>query len=281
MNNKYVCRDICVCVVTYNPDDITWANIENISNQVGRIVVVDNSDDVVSKNVAKKACEKKCEYISNGGNKGLAYALNQGYYYAKKNNYKLYMTLDQDSECAPQMIENLVLCLNNNEKRTSVGPCWNDEGISKDEEVKYLITSGNITPTVLIDEIGGFDEDFFIDSVDMDFSLSLRKIGCKLYKVKNAILNHKIGEIEKSYIFKIPYLSHSPRRMYYIYRNHILLRKKYFKDFPIFIIRLYLFHILETLKIIFIERNKMRKIQNAIDGVVAGLNIRDQQKRSH
>ena len=206
---KFDNDDVCACVVTYNPDENTWKNIRLIKPLVGAVIVVDNSGETVHYKVEKNAKDNSCEYLWDGGNKGLAYALNRGFEFAKLKNYKLYLTLDQDSICEKNMINALISCINKNGANCSVGPCWNNELLKEDEEVKYLITSGNMTPIEQMIKIGGFDEDFFIDSLDMDFSLALREEGCRLYKVKNAILKHKIGEIERSKILKIPYLSHS------------------------------------------------------------------------
>lgn len=272
MNNEHICNELCVCIVTYYPKDETWKNITKIKDAVGAIVVVDNTD-IPNNEYIERNINLDIVYICNNGNKGLAYALNQGLNFAISHGYKLYMTLDQDSICDISMIEKLVYSINVKEKIVSVGPCWNREVIKKNIEVKYLITSGNITTISAAKDVGGFDENLFIDSVDMDFSLALRNKGYKLLKVSDAILEHKIGEKELSVILHIPYYSHSASRMYYIYRNHIILAKKYFDKFPFFIVKLYILLAIDFIKILTLEKNKKNKIINAIRGIRDGIKI--------
>lgn len=270
----FTCKDLCACIVTYYPTDITWKNVERLTKYVGCLVIVDNTGEPEHKNIENKVAGYNCFYFWNGGNKGLGYALNRGFNYAKEHGYSLYMTLDQDSLCTDGMIQALIDTINNFDGKAAVGPCWNGEILKENKEVRYLITSGNMIMVEGVQAVGGYDENFFIDSLDMDFSLRLRKNGYKLIKVSDAKLDHKIGELSRSRILKLPYYSHSPSRMFYIYRNHIILAKKHFKQFPLFICKLFVLLIADTFKIIFLESEKYKKIVYAVKGLKDGIKFK-------
>ncbi|HEY9877261.1 MAG TPA: hypothetical protein V6D29_02335, partial [Leptolyngbyaceae cyanobacterium] len=67
--------------------------------------------------------------------------------------------------------------------------------------------------------------DLFIDGVDLDYGLQLRKQGCHNIVVYDARMNHHLGEpmlvrlLGKSFHIH----NYSPLRFYYFYRNHTFL----------------------------------------------------------
>jgi GT2 family glycosyltransferase len=62
------------------------------------------------------------------------------------------------------------------------------------EEKLVVITSGNLLKVSAFERIGGFREDLFIDSVDFDFCLRLKKSGYRIMRCNQAILYHSLGE---------------------------------------------------------------------------------------
>ena len=116
----------------------------------------------------------------------------------------------------------------------------------------------------IIKNIGGYDEELFIDNIDIELSFRLIVNGYKLAQVKNTQIIHKIGEPEKSRIFRIKYYSHSPERFYWMYRNERYLIRKYYHSLKKLCIKSYFASVLMVLKVIFIERYKLAKLKKNI-----------------
>lgn len=271
MRQKYDMSDICVSIISYNEANKVKECVYKIRSFTDCIVIVDNASSPENLKVLKsmEEIENVC-ILYNSVNKGQASALNQSLEYAIKEKKQFLLTLDQDTEIDKDSIINLLYGIDEEKGIISVGPCWKNEKIDMDLEVSYLITSGNLTLIKALKNAGGYNDKYFIDSVDMALSLALRKNGYHLYKIHNATIQHKIGEYEESRLFKIKYLSHSPNRFFYIYRNHIWLTKAYFKYFPFFCIKLTIFLIRDTFRIIFIEKNKKEKLFMAVRGLKSG-----------
>ena len=151
------------------------------------------------------------------------------------------MTMDQDSRLKDNCVLSLLKGINDG--FDSVGPNYDNKQISGDyKKVRFLITSGNLMTICALRSIGGFDGNLFIDSVDFDISLRLRKAGYRLAIVNDARMEHFIGERNTDNkgdeIFE-----HSVIRHYYIARNHYYILNKYFLFDPVFCIKKHISYI--------------------------------------
>ena len=118
------------------------------------------------------------------------------------------------------------------------------------------ITSGNLVQVKVFDQIGPYDEGFFIDCIDFDFSLRLRKAGHSFCRVADAAMQHELGEVAGVPAFlRRYYARHSPTRRYYMYRNFLYMIERYALDFPLFILKLTLSHVSLTVLIAFLDTN--------------------------
>lgn len=236
-------NDVLGVMITYNPDLSVISNINSIIDQVSDVLIIDNgSDDNSLKYLYDIKNQTGVKIIFNRSNMGIAYALNQGLTEAKTKKFTLILTMDQDSNLYLDCIDRMINVLNKNSSLVSVGPNYNNKvfGFDKDyHEVDSLITSGNLTLTNKAISAGGYNSDLFIDSVDFDFSLALRKNQGMLAIVSDAKMDHKLGEIivKKILGYKIRLSVHSPLRHYYMYRNHYYIKKKYFRSFTKFCIK--------------------------------------------
>jgi rhamnosyltransferase len=262
---------ILAIIVTYNCNKIIEDNIQSLSNQVDHILIIDNNSGEECLNLINKY--KKWNNITielNKINYGIGYSLNQGLKFAKNNNYQFIVTMDQDTVLRMNSLKNMLNVLKSNENLVSVAPVHkNNNKKGKYHKVDYLITSGNLTNLKKVLEIGGFNEKLFIDGVDFDFSLSLRKNGGELAVVNNAYMDHKVGEPEKNKFLFLEFTNytHCPLRYYYIYRNHLYIMKKYLYDFPLFCLKKQIFFSKDILKLLFLEKNKKEKFIMACKGV--------------
>ena len=102
---------IACVVVTYNPDNSLIEGINLLSDQVDKILIVDNgSKDSGIKLIKeiKKCNEDKIEVVFNEDNLGIAAALNIGAKYAIEHKYQWLLTMDQDSRPAKDMVEKMI-----------------------------------------------------------------------------------------------------------------------------------------------------------------------------
>lgn len=256
-------KKIMAVVVSYNCDSVVTDNIKSLRKNVDYLMVIDNNSNRTSKEILNTVRKEVDEFIFNDVNNGISFALNQGLNVASMLGFDYFLTMDQDTVLDGNAIVEMSKILDENDDIVSVGPDYiestKNSAVSY-TDVQYLITSGNLLRTDQLKKIGGYDDKLFIDSVDFDVSLRLIQSEGRLVKVKGLNMNHKIGEYETG-IFGIKVLTHSPLRHYYIARNHWYLRKKYFRDFPKFIIKKEIMLWLYILKMVLFQKSRLEKVK--------------------
>ncbi|MCH5717222.1 glycosyltransferase family protein [Niabella hibiscisoli] len=104
------------------------------------------------------------------------------------------------------------------------------------EITTQLITSGSVVNLLLFAEIGGFDEQLFIDEVDSEYCFRLNQKGYRTIKLKNIFLNHSLGVVSAHRSLKnfkeTPRTLHSPLRVYYMIRNYLYISRAYKQGQP-------------------------------------------------
>ena len=129
----------------------------------------------------------------------------------------------------------------------------------RDVAVSYAITSGNLVRMDVFDKTGLYDEGMFVDQLDFDFSLRVRKAGFGIYRVAKATLYHELGDAGAPRTFLGRFHTfHSPLRRYYSYRNYLHLAKRHVRDFPKFIVKLALVQVLLLVTITIYGRDRAR-----------------------
>ncbi|MCI9532380.1 MAG: glycosyltransferase family 2 protein [Lachnospiraceae bacterium] len=261
-------------IVTYNPNiKLLMENINSISCQVEKLIIVDNASNNVEKIDSLMDGILNGLIIHNVQNKGIAHALNLIMKRAYEENSYWVLLLDQDSICPPNLIKEYLKYINNSEIAV-ITPRIND---INDFDVKYynqfqefiveFITSGSLNRVDIWNKMGGFNEDLFIDMVDYDYAYRLNKKGYKVIKLNNIILNHAIGKRTQHNIagIKCSTYNHNAFRKYYITRNSIYLAKMYPEYCNIFSI--YLRIVKRMLLVVFFEEDKCKKIINMLKGI--------------
>ena len=59
----------------------------------------------------------------------------------------------------------------------------------------FAIASGSLVRARVLEVVGGMDARFFIDYVDIEFSLRLRRAGFEIVGIGDAVLRHRLGEV--------------------------------------------------------------------------------------
>lgn len=229
-----------VGIVTYNPNVIEIRKKLALLEKYD-VVIVDNSSKNI--NSLKETCKKfNVSIIKNTKNMGIAFALNQIFAFANKNNFEWVLTLDQDSDISNSLLVTFNMCPSNNQvgiycpkvydivSKTFVQNIKNATNGEKYSEIDRCITSGSLTSVKAWKEIDGFDNYLFIDEVDNDFCYRLRKKGLRVLIISDAIMNHQIGKTKVLTLFgkKIFVRNHSVMRKFYITRNRLYLDRKYY-----------------------------------------------------
>ena len=259
----------------YNPDIRSMKeNIAAIYSQVDKLICVDNgSTDVEALEKIILEDFPKTHIIKNGENVGVAVALNQMFGYAKDNDYEWVLTLDQDSYCPNNLIEEYKKYMGL-EKLGCLCPIICDRHYENKEklqgeytEVDKCITSACLTSVGIWEEVGGFLSDLFIDFVDHDFCAKLIETGYKIIRVNTVALQHEIGW-GKSYKFfgrRITALNHPPFRKYYMVRNWVYYIKVHKKT--INVAEEYSKLIFFFVKTIIYEKNRKQKLKEMVRGL--------------
>ena len=260
-------------VVWYNPSKKDIKNINSYIKSIDKLYIVDNSEN--GSNESKIPNSKKVEYIYQHENLGIAKALNIACYKAIKEKYKFILTMDQDSCFKSNDVDkmkNKISSLDLSE--IGIISPWHKTKLKLEkpkEEIDYpldVMTSGNILNLDIFQKIGGFKEFLFIDGVDIEYCLNLKKNGYKVMRINSIEMQHDLGDIFYRNFLGKEFMcdNHNYLRIYYMTRNYRYIRKEYRNIAPEFCDILVKIKGL-IFKIVFYEKDKFRKLRSIVFGI--------------
>lgn len=213
-----------VSVVTpnYNGKDFLYAYFESLiknSNEIGEVIIVDNGSRDGSQEFIRNYREKvdfPIVLIENSQNLGFAEAVNQG---ISKARYDYIFSLNNDTVVEKSAILELLNLLNTEERIFSVSSKMvqfnnpeliddagddytllaytkkrgNNQNLNKFIEVSKVFSScagAALYRKDLLEELGGFDSEFFAYMEDVDLGYRARINGYKNLFCPNAIVYH-------------------------------------------------------------------------------------------
>lgn len=282
-NGNAKAADSGAVIVTYNPDAAFFYRLGSIADQVLMTVVVDNgstSEFLQHLHDYTKA-HPRIEIISFGINRGIATALNAGLQRLSQLGFLWGYTFDHDSLPMTDFFRAMQHAVGEHGNVAIYAPEYVDEttresitptvGNNAEEGVDILstMTSGNLVNLEIWRAAGRFDERFFIDYVDHEFCLRLKARGYRIVQVGAAVLAHNLGERSQHgpSFFRISSTNHSALRRYYITRNRLWVYAKYLGVFPRWVLNDIRSFVKETVKVVFFEEHKLRKIRAIVMGV--------------
>ena len=235
---------IAALVILYYPDQRTVENILSYSSYVSKLYIADNSEKPVPEQIASIShAVPGAVYIHDGNNNGIAGRLNQVCRMAKVEGFDFLLTMDQDSAFSEGAIKSYFQCFTHFQEKEQVAmfgvqyenPGWASE-TCRPVTWSTLITSGSLVNLRLFEQIGGFDENLFIDTVDFEYCFRSIQKGFRNILFKNVLLTHHLGTKKLRHTAgkktNLSYSLHSPVRLYYMMRNYMYLRAIYKKSFP-------------------------------------------------
>lgn len=228
-------REVLAVVVSYNGSRVIRETVAALRPQVGRILVVDNGSSAETGAVLDDLERNDCTVVRLGANRGIGCALNVGVRHAREHGFTWLLTMDQDTTADTGLVEAYRHALSMDPGLVCVAPGQGRPA----GKAAYAITSGNCVRVSLYDAIGLYDEGFFIDCIDFDFSLRLRAAGYDVVRVPEARMRHRLGEpVVVRGIWGRFYARHAPGRRYYMQRNYMYMAERYLLRFPGFILKL-------------------------------------------
>ncbi len=286
---------LCAVVVLFRPEPEVSENLRALVRECGHVVVADNGCPAEFR--LHLEAIPGVEWLAMGGNVGVATALNRCLARADARGFKWVITFDQDSMPEPGLADELLATARRIERSGVVGPCIFDPALRRAhtwlrpnaaipvffqrtasggrdiDEVTMVITSGALTSVAAWRAVGGFDETLFIDFVDTDFCLRLRRAGWRVSVSGAARLAHKLGRRERRRALGVSFhpTHHVPVRHYYICRNRPRmiarhgLREPHWLLFELCAAAMWVFRVLAF------EGDRTRKITAMILGTWDGL----------
>lgn len=272
---------VVAVLVAYHPDWVRLQkNIEAVCPQVSKVYLWDNTG--VDSEVAHVDLPGNVEYIQSHENLGIAEPLNKVGVLAFASGAEWMLTLDQDSTLPIDYVSAVLSRVEQLNARCKIGIAAGMHEVLnsasqeyQSSQVKTLITSGSLVYLPAYDEIGGCEEGFFIDCVDHELSLKMRRRGWQLWCFGDVRFFHTIGEPRKVSIpllgMKLCCSNHSALRKYYATRNRIKLYWRYFLFDPAFCLRDLYAMFAESVKIMLFENKRAAKLQAIGLGILDGL----------
>jgi rhamnosyltransferase len=255
----------------YEPLPAYVDNLRTYANSVDRVIVVDDTGADHSELLADFP---EVTYVCFDSNKGIASALNAGYSAAQSFGAEWVLTMDQDSSWRPSELSRFmaaahVLSLDKNV--AIVAPNFTgsfiaippDGGVGQ-ADCDGVISAGSFVRLKSFRDIGGYNEELFIDQVDHEFSYRLRKRGFRIVRLTGVEMNHEVGMPLRRRIFgrNIVAGGHSAARKYYMVRNSLYMRSSFGEFGAPYLEMIFMM----ALGVIFLEDKKLSKLAHMVKG---------------
>ncbi len=248
-------------MVLYNPDILLLKTVMAAATaQLSKLYVVDNTPDGKAAKLNKAFIHDHFSgavYTWLGCNYGIACGQNVGISQAIAAKCDHVLLLDQDSLIPVGMVKELLRAeaslLNRSLKLGALGPWYRDKKgwrvapaithgkyfVTKNlmptsseapVRVDYLIASGSLIRTQVLNEVGFKLEQLFIDWVDVEWCLRASRLGYLHFMAPTIMMDHDIGDRVITALGRTINL-HSDVRNYYIVRNacYLMLNRQVYR----------------------------------------------------
>jgi rhamnosyltransferase len=278
-------ENVVAVVVTYHPDTGVAARLGAMAMQFRQVIVVDNgSSDEAIASVRTLAChQSSIILIENPENVGIAAALNQGCRRALEQAAGWVVTFDQDSVPATDLLACVAAEWAAQPQRDRIGLIGVNfrspngatlipaqSGLA---DARAVITSGSLLNLAAWGDVGPFREDFFIDEVDHEYALRMRRKGWLVKVTRRVLMDHALGSPRRHNLggWQLVLSHHSALRRYYMVRNRMLLAREHLDFDPRFVWGQLGRSLRETASVLLFEPEKAAKLRAMAKGLVDGL----------
>jgi len=288
--------------MAYYPGEMFGDICHSIADNVTYLLVIDNSPDS-SLAAQPIALPENAGMVYNKNNGAVSGALNIALALARRDGYDYLQLFDQDTE--PQMnitsalIETLVVnpdvvlvaprFINLNTKKPGrvminirkwrIKNIWPKTDIGL-VDVLFAINSASVINLKKLPGDIFYDERLIIDGTDIDFCLTLKQHGLQIRIDTSQCITHGIGNRVDGAGRWSP-TNYSAHRKHLGAKNRLMVWRRYFKDFPGFVINDCYIFILDTSRTVLLEKARFKKLWAITTGVVAGMREKNIADRKH
>lgn len=263
LRTRFGQADACAVVVTHHPGPTAIDSIEAIAPQVRELLIIDNGSTAGEiAPVEEAALRLGARVVRFGFDMGTGAALNYALESARKQGHKWLATFDQDSRVSASMLARMERSLSaypESKLVAIVAPVQADDPLPAPKPaapaappkasplsapntaapaptppparwrvLKSTLVSGAMLNVAAASRVGGFDASLFLDYVDEDFCLRLRKEGFQILEASEVRMPLPAGKMEIPLSGRPePQEAHAPIRRYYITRNRMLLWRRH------------------------------------------------------
>jgi GT2 family glycosyltransferase len=293
---------IASVTVTWNPGRAIEGHIRALIRQtrpLDEIVVVDNASTDGTGELLKREFPE-VRVLAEGRNTGMAGGLCAGLEYSCAKRHDWIWLFDQDSAPAPTALQELLNALTSipeggneigvlaslpvdpDNGTEHIGLLWRNRLIPVPADcarepicfADSVISSGSLIRREVVERVGLPRKDFFIDFVDHEYNLRIRKMGYRIAVVRASVLYHHLGEFHRVRRFplaRIRMRSCEPTwRYYFMSRNEAFMiwhlmgntRSRAF---------LLIRFLRRAASIVWYDRDKLAKLHLHLAGFVDGL----------
>lgn len=243
-------------IVTYEPSLSRLSeNLLSVGQQVSRILLYDNGSSNVGDIRRLVGQVPNAVLIEDATNRGIAFALNRLAAESTKLGGDWLLTLDQDSVASEDLVATMLMVADDHgvemltpyivdRNKMTIDEYQNLElrpvEFFKQGARRGAMTSGALTRLSVWNEVGGYDERFFIDYADNDFNQRMLLGGHRIARCNRTFLLHEVGRARATWL-RVPRkdisgrwtlerfyaFGHNSQRCYYKARNRILFTRKH------------------------------------------------------
>ncbi|WP_026516520.1 glycosyltransferase [Butyrivibrio sp. MC2021] len=261
--------------VLYNPSEDMVKSIFLNARGADKLVIIDNSD-FSNKKLIDSFNSQSIDfvYIPNYRNAGLAKAINMGMQIICSLKMDWCLIFDQDSKIANNILREYknVIEKNKTKKIGIIGPQHIYDNrkllpIHGTKKKRWLMLSGNLINVNAYIAIGGFNEGFFLDGLDVDYDYRLIEHGYSIVQCLGAAIYHCPGKRKSISLGtrKLYYGVAEPFRYYHQARAGIYNGLMHSKKYGVFELGRKLF------KIIFLFDEKRKYLKSFKSGILDGI----------
>jgi rhamnosyltransferase len=242
---------VLAVAVTYNPDtSLLGKALQSVAAQVQGLVVIDNGSANAAE-IGTIVSVAGAQFLLNEQNRGIAAAQNQGIDLARTTGFSHILLLDQDTVLAPGVVAdlsaNLATLEEEHGKVAAIGPAYFEVNSQQTTRAyrnhgfrlnrislgsatqpvasDSIIASGSLIPMAVLEKVGGFREDLFIDLVDVEWCFRARAAGFASFLSPTARVDHRLGSGTVK-LGSRQITVHVPLRNYYWVRNALWLARQ-------------------------------------------------------
>ena len=295
-------EEITAVVSLYNPDSGVVEHCKVLLTQVGHVVAVDDGSPNNIDTVASQLRQLGCQVLRLPENSGIATALNTGIEAALTlhSGPRFILTMDQDSLLEDGYTEKL-LASHDAADAAGVAVGMVAPGSISGLPTRRRSTFGNIVlggepiqsglviPVAVMRRLGMLMDELFIDGVDTEYYLRARTAGLESVVSEEARLSHALGTMSQATLFGHPLsLLGSPVRVrtaasyryYYIFRNRLLLIRRYWRSQPAWAVKGLLSDYRHLIIVTLLAPKRMDRLRSMRKGVLDGFSGKSGPRRT-